>query len=95
MRTDDCLKDKHTGEFYSHKCWHKILGIPAEKEKIMIQRKATTNKRTQVNFNASPEIIYWAKKYNASQEEIQQLFAETGYSISKTIAVLQQKKQAA
>lgn len=61
----------------------------------MIQRKATKNQSTQVNFNASPEIEYWAKKYNTSQEEIQQLFAETGYSIAKTIAALQQKKQAA
>jgi hypothetical protein len=59
------------------------------------KRKAITSTSTQVNFNASPEIVYWSKKYNTSQTEIQQIFAEAGYSISKTIAVLQQKKQAA
>jgi hypothetical protein len=48
-----------------------------------------------VNFNASREIMYWAKKYNTSQQEIQQLFEQTGYSISKTLSLLQQKTQAA
>jgi hypothetical protein len=60
----------------------------------MIRKKATTSTSIQVNFNASREIEYWAKKYNASPAEIQQLFAETGYSIAKTIAILQQKKAA-
>ncbi|NCI47973.1 DUF3606 domain-containing protein [Sediminibacterium soli] len=50
---------------------------------------------TQVNFNASKEIIYWSRKYNVSQAEIQELFAQTGYSIAKTIQALQQRKIAA
>ena len=62
----------------------------------MTRRKAAINQNnTQVNFNASPEIVYWAKKYNTSQAEIQELFAASGYSISKMISTLQQKKQAA
>ncbi len=62
----------------------------------MIKRQAKVNSQnTQVNFNASREIEYWAKKYNTSQAEIQALFEQTGYSISKTIGVLQAKSQAA
>jgi hypothetical protein len=62
----------------------------------MTRKKTVVNSaNTQVNFNASPEIMYWAKKYNTSQAEIQQLFAETGYSIAKTLAALQQKNPAA
>lgn len=58
----------------------------------MTRRVAKMNSsNTQVNFNASTEIGYWAKKYNTSLEEIQEIFAETGYSISKTIARLQEK----
>lgn len=62
----------------------------------MIHRVAKVEKNnTQVNFNASKEIVYWAKKYNTSQEEIQQIFKETGHSIYKTILRLQEKNQAA
>lgn len=62
----------------------------------MIKNVAKVDKNsTQVNFNASQEIVYWAKKYNTSQEEIQQIFHETGNSIYKTILRLQQKQQAA
>jgi hypothetical protein len=62
----------------------------------MIKRIAKVdNNNTQVNFNASQEIVYWSKKYNTSQEEIQEIFKETGYSIYKTIQRLQEKTQAA
>ena len=47
--------------------------------------KEKLNSSTQVNFNKSPEIAYWSKKYNISQEILQQIFADSGYSISKTI----------
>jgi hypothetical protein len=62
----------------------------------MVKRSAKIDiKNTQVNFNASREVMYWAKKYNTSQQEIQQLFEQTGYSISKTLELLQQRTQAA
>lgn len=62
----------------------------------MIKRIAKIDhNKTQHNFNASPEISYWATKYNTSPEEIQEIFRNCGYSISKTIAQLQQKKKAA
>jgi hypothetical protein len=62
----------------------------------MIKRIAKINSNnTQVNFNASAEIEYWANKYNTSVEEIQEIFKECGYSISKTIARLQQNSNAA
>ena len=62
----------------------------------MVKRSAKIDiKNTQVNFNASREVMYWAKKYNTSQQEIQQLFEQTGFSISKTLSLLQQRTQAA
>jgi hypothetical protein len=62
----------------------------------MIKRIAKINSNnTRLNFNASTEVEYWAKKYNTSTEEIQEIFKESGYSISKTIARLQEKNQAA
>jgi hypothetical protein len=65
-------------------------------KKVMVKRSAKIdNKNTQVNFNASREVMYWAKKYNTSQQEIQQLFEQTGFSISKTLSLLQQRTQAA
>jgi hypothetical protein len=75
--------------------WHDLL-INKGKTKIMTKRSAKIDiKNTQVNFNASREVVYWAKKYNTSQQEIQQLFEQTGYSISKTLSLLQQRTQAA
>lgn len=62
----------------------------------MIKRIAKiNNSNTQVNFNASTEIEYWAHKYSTSVEEIQEIFKECDYSISKTIARLQQNSNAA
>lgn len=43
------------------------------------------------NFNASPEISYWAKKYNTDPEKIREIFAASNFSISKTLAYLQDK----
>ncbi|MEO8173741.1 MAG: hypothetical protein ABI581_11685 [Sediminibacterium sp.] len=62
----------------------------------MIKRIAKINsENTQVNFNASTEIEYWARKYHTSPHDIQEIFKECGYSISKTIARLQQNSNAA
>ncbi|RFM25806.1 hypothetical protein [Deminuibacter soli] len=43
----------------------------------------------QFNFSKSPEIAYWARKYNISPEVLQQTFRENGYSIAQTIAAMQ------
>lgn len=62
----------------------------------MVKRIAKVEQNTtKVNFQASTEIGYWAKKYNTSLEEIQAVFTENGYSIAKTIAALQNKAKAA
>jgi hypothetical protein len=47
--------------------------------------KEKLNSSVQVNFNASREVAYWSKKYNISQDILQRIFEESGYSISKTI----------
>ena len=49
-------------------------------------REVKLNDNTQVNFNQSPEIAYWAKKFNMSQEAFQKIFQKNNYSISKTLA---------
>ncbi len=67
--------------------------IHLTKIKVMTRRIAKVTNNTQLNFNASREVSYWAKKYNTSQEEIQDIFHNSGYSISKTIAILQEKAQ--
>ena len=50
-----------------------------------IATKEKLNANVQVNFNGSREIAYWSKKYNISQEILQQIFQNNGFSISKTI----------
>jgi len=47
--------------------------------------KEKLNSNVQVNFNGSREIAYWSKKYNISQDILQKIFEDSGYSISKTI----------
>ncbi len=47
--------------------------------------KEKLNSNIQVNFNKSPEVAYWSKKYNISQDILQKIFEESGFSISKTI----------
>lgn len=49
--------------------------------------KARTNENINVNFNQSQEIAYWAKRYNISPEVFKKTFEETGYSVSKTLAI--------
>lgn len=61
----------------------------------MIKRIAKIGSNTQQNFNASSEISYWAKRYNTSVEDIQQIFAANGNSISKTLEALRLRQQAA
>ena len=53
--------------------------------------KEKLNDNTQVNFNHSKEVIYWSAKYNISQVVFQKAFEESGYSISKTLQLLQSK----
>lgn len=55
--------------------------------------KEKLNSSTQVNFNKSTEVAYWSKKYNISQDILQRVFADTGYSISKTISWCQANSQ--
>lgn len=50
-------------------------------------RKANQSENTQVNFNASKEVAYWAKKYNMSVDAFQKLFTQAGYSISKMFSL--------
>jgi len=47
--------------------------------------KEKLNSNVQVNFNGSREVAYWSKKYNISQDILQKIFQDNGFSISKTI----------
>jgi len=49
--------------------------------------KAKVNENIQVNFNQSKEVTYWAKKYNVTPVEFQQMFKEAGYSIARLMAI--------
>lgn len=57
--------------------------------------KARIGSNIHQNFNSSPEIIAWSKKYNTPINEIQKIFASTGNSISKTLEILRGREQAA
>lgn len=61
----------------------------------MIQIKEKIGSNIQKNFNSSPEINAWSKKYNTPIDEIQQIFTDSGNSISKTLEILRQKEHAA
>ena len=54
-------------------------------------KEQKTSANTQTNFNRSEEIAYWAKKYNVEPVIFQQIFQETGYSVSKTLAIINKK----
>jgi hypothetical protein len=56
----------------------------------MTPTKEKLNENVQVNFNHSKEIAYWSKKYNISPATFQKVFEQSGYSISKTLQLLQQ-----
>lgn len=45
----------------------------------------------QVNFNISKEVAYWARKYNIEPQQLKSIFEQTGYSISRTILLMQQQ----
>ena len=53
---------------------------------IPFHRKEKINDNPQVNFNASREIAYWAKKFNITPNNFQQIFESNNSSISKTLA---------
>jgi len=53
----------------------------------LVKEKLSEN--IQVNFNHSKEIAYWSKKYNISPATFQKAFEEAGYSITKTLQILQ------
>jgi hypothetical protein len=55
----------------------------------MTLSKEKLNENIQVNFNHSKEIAYWSKKYNTSPVIFQKAFEQSGYSISKTLQLLQ------
>jgi uncharacterized protein DUF3606 len=53
----------------------------------ILKEKISDN--VQVNFNHSKEIAYWSKKYNISPSTFQKAFEQSGYSIPKTLKILQ------
>jgi len=53
--------------------------------------KEKISENVQVNFNHSKEIAYWAKKNNISPQLFKKVFEESGNSISKTLAIFNQK----
>lgn len=60
----------------------------------MKKRTEDTQRRTtRQNFQVSPEITYWSKKYNVPATKIEAMFADCDYSITRTIALLQQESQ--
>ena len=58
----------------------------------MIKQKEKIGSNIQQNFNVSPEIQAWSKKYNLSVGQIQQLFEASGNSIAKTLEQLRMKQ---
>jgi hypothetical protein len=60
--------------------------IKIEPDMAHFTREVKLNENTQVNFNQSREIAYWAKKFNMSQEAFQQVFQDNNFSITKTLA---------
>ncbi len=60
----------------------------------MNKNKEKVGSNIHQNFNVSPEIQAWSKKYNTPINEIQQLFQESGNSIAKTLEALRLKAQA-
>ncbi len=61
------------------------------KQHLMTHIKEKISDNTQVNFNHSKEIAYWAKIYNVSPSLFHKAFEQSGYSIPKTLELLQQK----
>ena len=57
----------------------------------MLITKEKLNENVQVNFNHSKEIAYWSKKYNISPETFKKAFEQSGYSISKTLQLCNEK----
>jgi hypothetical protein len=57
----------------------------------MIKPKEKIGSNIHQNFNTSPEMQAWSKKYNTSIAEIQVIFEESGKSISKTLEKLRSK----
>jgi hypothetical protein len=61
----------------------------------MIKPKEKIGSNIHQNFNTSPEIQAWSKKYNTPVDEIERIFTQSGNSISKTLELLRQKEQRA
>ncbi|MFT4154170.1 hypothetical protein [Parafilimonas sp.] len=55
----------------------------------MTQPKEKISNNIQANFNHSKEVAYWSKKYNVSPVIFQKAFEQSGYSVSKTLQLLQ------
>jgi hypothetical protein len=61
----------------------------SEQKEIMTISKEKISENVQVNFNHSKEIAYWSKKFNISASTFQKTFEQSGYSIPKTLQLLQ------
>jgi hypothetical protein len=59
----------------------------------MNKQKEKLGNNTHQNFNVSPEIKAWSKRYNTPIAEIEQMFAASGNSIAKTLEKLRLKDQ--
>ncbi len=57
----------------------------------MTQAKQKLSENIQTNFNHSKEIAYWAKKYNVSPDRFKKAFEQSGYSVLKTLQLLQEQ----
>lgn len=57
----------------------------------MIKPKEKIGSNIHQNFNTSPEIQAWSKKYNTPIDQIEQIFKQSGNSISKTLEALRLK----
>jgi len=58
-------------------------------KKVMTIAKEKLNENVQVNFNHSKEIAYWSKKYNTDPSIFKKAFEQSGYSVPKTLQLLQ------
>ncbi|MGN6213639.1 DUF3606 domain-containing protein [Parafilimonas sp.] len=57
----------------------------------MTQPKEKISNNVQTNFNHSKEVAYWSKKFNISPAAFQKAFEQSGFSISKTLQLLQEQ----
>lgn len=49
--------------------------------------------KNPVHFSQSPEIAYWAKKYNLTARELEVAFVECNFSMTKAIEYCSKNKE--